>query len=325
MKKEELDEEEYYVEKTRQGLSETIRKANWGPLIFYAGLAVTGSFILLFVGVLLGPPLLFVFLALTGILDVMSILNARAYGWPGDIITESCELIGFRRIIMKFPDGRERMNEGDLYYDTTVGENGVIPIQDIAKYLGVEREDLPDVIKPEELSGGILKLHLKSNYGRGSSSIFLIHVPAHVMKVHSTILTVLVAPTEKKLTANGREWPTFAGAYYNPFSTKVEDQYIFLKQAPKIADFLYGLVATDELQAENEALYYRVEGLERRIAKLLQTRDSLRDVDEGIEETGGTAKKWYEESSIKTLIAFISGASFTMVIVTILHFLLGVV
>jgi len=200
MRKEELDEEEYYVEKTRTGLSETIRKANWGPLIFYAGLAVTGSLILLLIGLLLGPPFLYVFLVGTIILDVLSILNAKAYGWPGDIITESCELIGFRRIIMKFPDGRERMNEGDLYYDATVGENGIIPMKDIAKYLGVTREELPSVIRPEDLSGGILKLHLKSNYGRSSSSIMLIHVPEHVMKAHSTVLPVLgVAHLRRRL------------------------------------------------------------------------------------------------------------------------------
>lgn len=319
MKEDELlDEDEYYVEKTRVGLSETIRKANWGPLIFFLGLAVTGSLVLLFIGFILGPPLLFVFLAFTGVLDTLSILNAKSYGWPGGIITESCEFIGFKRIIMKFPDGRERMNEGDLYYDATVGENGIIPMKDLAKYLDVKEADLPDVVKPADLTGGILKLHLKSNYGRQSSSIFLIHIPEHAMKIHSSVLPVLVAPAKKKLTANGREWPTFAGAYYNPFATSVQDQYLFLKQAPKIADFMLSLVSTEELEAEVEALSFKVEAQERRIAKLLKAREDLKDTDESIEESGGAPKKWYEITAVRLILemAIVTGLALAVIFVT---------
>lgn len=318
MKRQELDEEEYYVEKTKTGLSETIRKANWGPLIFYIGLAVTGTIILLFIALMLGPPLSYVFLAFAGILDILSILNAKAYGWPGGIITEGCEFIGFRRLILKFPDGRERMNEGDLYYDATVGDNGLIPLKDMAKYLGIDESELPDTIRPADYTGGILKLHLKSNYGRASSSIFLVYIPEHAMKVHSTVLPLLVTPTEKKLTANNREWPTFAGAYYNPFTTPVGDQYVFLKQADKIADFILSLVSTEELEAEVEALQFKVEAQEKRISKLLKARDDLRDTDESIEESGGEPKRWYEITAVRIILelAIITGLALAVIFVT---------
>jgi len=85
------------------------------------------------------------------------------------------------------------------------------------------------------------------------------------------------------------------------------------------------LVSTEALEAEVEALQFKVETQEKRIAKLLKARDDLRDIDESIDETGGTSKKWYEENSMRLFLGFISGAGFTLFLVTVLHFMLGVV
>lgn len=294
------EEEEYYTEPVRYGLSETIRKANWGPFIFYVGLASTGTIILLYIGLALGAPLLYMFLAFAVVLDLLCIWNAKAYGLPGSIITESCEFVGFRRIFLKFPDGRERMNEGDLYWDTSVGDNGMIPLNQLHKYVpSQDAERLKQL--SHNLNGCVMKLHLKSNYGRASSMIMLIHLPDHILNFKSSILPVLVAETEERLTANKREWWTVAGAFYNPLSTPSETQFKFLKQAPAVAEMLVDLVKSDELEAENTALKMLVESRENMISKLLKAREEIQIDREAAEETG-LPKKWYEIPAVRILL-----------------------
>lgn len=314
------ENEEDYTEPVKYGFSEIVKKANWGVLVFYSGLAVISTILLLILGAMLGTPLLYVFLFFMVVVVVLSFLNARAYGWIGDIITEGCEFVGFKRVFLKFSDGREKMNEGILYWDTTIGEDGFIPFSKVRKYL--EYADIEKITelskKTRHLGGGIMKLHLKSNYGRECSTIMLIHLPRHILDIKTSILPLLVVKTERKMMANNKEWLTLVGVFYNPISVSGEDQFKFLKEAPRIAKLIVDLVESDALRADNEALRLKINAQDKLVSKLLQVREDIKMGDKALEESGGTPKKWYEIAVIRIFLELIiiTGLALSVIFVT---------
>jgi len=318
-KRREREEElEYYGETLKSRFSEKVRAANWLPLIFYSGLATISSFLLLYIGINLGPPTLFFFIGLTGFVDLLCIFMIKKFGWPGSIITDSCVDVGSRLVCLQFDDGRAWYTPADVYFDLRVGEDGFIPFKNLGEYLPPEAiEALNEVFQEEnidqeeninqeqeeniELRGGIMKLHIKSDWGPDASGVYYIQMPDHIINIKSPFLFFKVTPIGYEIV-NGRKFKAFAGGLATQLIQTGKDNY--LDELPRIAEVLVGLVRRDEYQELLEEKQAEIDALNKRINRLIQLRERMKMLDEAEEESGGVPKKWYEIPVVRWLIEF---------------------
>jgi len=328
-KRQEIEDEGYYDEPARTGLINTILKANWGVYVFFIFVGIFVFAFSLYLSILLGNLL---FTIPGAIILILSILSARAYGYPGDIITESCELIGPKALFFKYRDGSVRENRGDLYYDFSVGEDGVIPINKIDEYLTPKKaEEFRRLLQEYKVdlndkTGGVMVFHHKSSLGRGASLILIAYVPGPLRKLDPVPLNFLVEPLQEKAVANWKKWPCFGGIAYDPVSTPSVLLFKIMKDLPPLAEALRGVVEADILQAENEALQMQLDELKDELAIFRKAKTDIRREKNanklalGGPEEEGISQPWHQNPAIIGIASFISGSFFA----TLLMFVMGV-
>jgi len=295
-----MSEEKYYGESFRSRFSEKIARSNWLPLMFFIGLAVIATVVLLFVGFALGPPALYFALALTVVIDVLSFWNAKKYGWPVDVITDACVRVGSKLVVLQFPDGRFAYTPADVYYNKTLGNNGWMSlseaekIREILKEKGVKVEDLGEC--------GFMQLHVKSDYGVDSSGIYLVQMPTHIIKVDSPVLVLKGVELKKEdwIEVSGKKWPTFACGLETRLTHDGEDKY--LNNMHKIAPAIMEVTGRYRYKQIIEEKDLEIKSQEKRIEALLQIIEKGKVGDEAVRMAGGKPQKWYEYTGIRVFV-----------------------
>ena len=290
-----MSEDRYYGESLRSRLSEKIILSNWLPLVFYLGVGVVYTIIMLFIGGLAGPPLVYAALALIIIVDALCVVSALKYGWPVGIITDACVRVGGKIIVLEFPNGKTEWTTGDVYYNKAVGEDGWMDPSRAPEITGkISQDEL-------KKTGGLMQLHVKSDYGVDSSGIYLVQLPKHIRELNKPVFYFkgVELPETDWIQIGKRKWRTFAGCIESRLFSQGEDYY--LNNMHKIAPVIVDVVGRFRYKQLLEEKDLELKSRDKRIESLLAIIQRNKLLDKAVKETGQPTK-WYENTGARVFV-----------------------
>lgn len=290
-----MSEDRFYGESFRSRLSEKIALSNWLPLMFYLGLAVVVTVLLLIIGGLAGPPLLYAAIGFIIVIDAFCIILAKKYGWPVELITDACIRVGGKIIVLEFPQGRIEWTVGDVFYNKSVGVNGWMDPAHAPEIAGkISREELGK-------TGGFMQLHIKSDYGIDSSGIYLVQMPKHIRDLNKPVIYFkgVELPQEDWVKIGKRKFRTFTGCVESRLFSEGEDYY--LNNMHKIAPVITDIVGRFRYKQMLEEKDLQLKSRDKRIESLLAIIQQNKLLDKAVREAGQAAK-WYENTGARVFV-----------------------